>query len=330
MPRYWAMRTDKDATKLIYSELKEGRLRQGWGHREDQNLKIIRNLKSEEKTLNDDQIQCWRGNRRMLPEESDSIQKGDFILLPNIPELRMWSIAKVVGGYYYQIHPDHRDYGHIIEAKLLNTDKPINRYSEFVSANLRMTSTNRSRLWNIDQYEEDMKKLILVIEEGKEVSKPVSGMEKLLRIKNGLSKKAEGEFNANFHGSEFEEPVKKLLDKIYKNNVERRAGSKERGADFICSSADELGVTHRVAVQVKMWRGKASWLRPLEQIEDAYNNYDNISAGVIIWMVDSISEDFKKKRAELEKKLKIPILTVDKTKLMDIFIQYFPELFGSE
>src|SRR3989304_4541059 len=169
MPRYWAMRTDKDATKFIYSELKEGLLRQGWGGKEDQDLNIIHNLKSAGKPLNDDQKQSWRGNQRMLPEVSGSIQKGDFILLPNLPKHGFLSIAKVTGGYHYKIHPDYSDYGHIIEVKLLNTDKPIHRYNEFVSANIRMTTTGQSRLWNIDRYEEDVKKLISAIEEGKEV-----------------------------------------------------------------------------------------------------------------------------------------------------------------
>jgi len=339
MPRYWAMRTDKDATKFIYSELKEGLLRQGWGGKEDQDLNIIHNLKSAGKPLNDDQKQSWRGNQRMLPEVSGSIQKGDFILLPNLPKHGFLSIAKVTGGYHYKIHPDYSDYGHIIEVKLLNTDKPINRYSEFVSANLRMTSTNRSRLWNIDQYEEDMKKLILAIEEGKEVSKPVSGMEKLLRIKKGLSKKVEKELEHNFYASEFEEPVEKLLKKIYKDEggtgsnkerVKRKAGPKEKGADFICSFTDGLGITYNVAVQVKMWKGEARDLRPLNQIEDAYDNHVNISAGVVIMMQDSLSDDFKKKKIELEKKLHIPIEIIDKKRLIDIFLKYIPEIVDSE
>ncbi len=44
MSRYWAMRTDKDSVVFIVQELKKGRLRQGWGYQDDQNLDEIRAL----------------------------------------------------------------------------------------------------------------------------------------------------------------------------------------------------------------------------------------------------------------------------------------------
>lgn len=329
MPRYWVMRTDKNNIDLIYREVKEGRLRQGWGYQEDQNLDIIRSAMSEGKSLNDDQKVCWRGNRRMHPQEWDSIQKGDLILLPNLPNLGLWSIAKVVGDYYYQIHPNYRDYGHILKVELLNREKPVNPYSEFVSANLRKTMTNRLRLWNIDPYKEDVDKLISAIDRKEEVSKSISGIDKLLNIHSSLSKILEKEFRDKFHGSEFEEPIKNLLKKIYQN-VERRAGSGEKGADFICSFTDGLGVSHKIAVQVKMREGKASWLRPLEQIEEAFDNYENVSAGVIITMADSFSDDFEKKKIEIEKERNIPIEIINKIKLANIFLKYFPEVVSNE
>ena len=172
-------------------------------------------------------------------------------------------------------------------------------------------------------------------------------MEKLSRIKKGLSKKVEEELEQNFYAAEFEVPVEKLLKKIYKDEegtgsneervkrvergagpvkVNRKAGPKEKGADFICSFTDGLGIPYNIAVQVKMWKGEAHDLRPLNQIEEAYDNHLNIVAGVVIMMQDSSSDNFEKKRKELEQKLHIPIVIIDKKSLIDIFLKYFPEI----
>ena len=329
MARYWAMRTSKDNANFIFKELKKERLRQGWGYRVDQNLDEIRKALSEKRPLNEDQKVCWRGNRRMHPEEWDSIQKGDYIILPNLPDIGQWSVAKVTGGYRYQIDTNLGDFGHILEVKMLNPENhPINPYNQHVSANLRKTMNTRSRLWNIDWYKSDVKKLITAIKEGKDLSKPTKESEKISGIYSKLTKTLERELRDKYYGSEFEVPIKKLLEKIYQN-VEGKAGSREKGADFICSFNDGLGVPHKIAVQVKMWEGEARWLRPLEQIKEAYNNYEEISAGVIITTSESFSTDFEKKKTEFEKELNIPIVMIDKRWLANVFLKYFPEFVES-
>lgn len=329
MTRYWAMRTDKDSIKFIFRELKKGKLRQGWGWRDDLNLNIIRNALQKGKKLNDDQEDVWRRQRRMHPKEEDSIQKGDYIILPNLPKIGLWSVAKVSGGYNYDIDSKMENFGHILDVKLLNPSLPINPNSEYVSANLRKTMTCRQRLWNIDEYEEDIEKLILAIENGREISKPITEIEKIEKIYNRISKKLEKELRNKYHGYEFEFPIEKLLEKIYQN-VEKRAGSGEKGADFICDFTDNLGVSYRIAVQVKMWEGETDWERPLKQIKKAYNNYENISAGVIITTSDTFSENFEASRRDLEKKLDIPIVIIDKRKLINLLLKYLPEFIEIE
>ncbi len=329
MTRYWAMRTDKDNVKFIFRELKKGRLRQGWGWRKDLNLDVVRRILAKGKKLNADQKDVWRRQRRMHPKEDDSIQKRDYIILPNLPEIGQWSIAKVSGGYRYEIDRKLENFGHILEVELLNPDSPIDPHSEYVSADLRKTMTCQGRLWNIDEYEGDVERLILAIKTKKEITKPTTEIEKLEKIYSRLSKRLEKELKNKYHGSEFEAPIEKLLGKIYQN-VEKRAGSGEKGADFICDFTDMLGVPYRAAVQVKMWEGEANWERPLNQIKKAYNNYENISAGVIITTSDSVSKDFEKRRIELEKELNIPIIVIDKRKLTNVFLKYLPEFIENE
>ncbi len=217
-----------------------------------------------------------------------------------------------------------QDFGHIIEVDILNPEKSINPYSQHVSANLRKTMSTRSRLWNIDRYRSDVEKLITAITDGEDLSKPTEEIEKILGIYSKISETLESELRYHYHGSEFEVPMKKLLEKIYQN-VEQRAGPREKGADFICSFKDGLGVPYKIAVQVKMWEGQADWTRPLEQIEEAYNNYEEVSAGVVIMTSESFSKGFEEKKTELEKKLNIPIVLIDKRMLANVLLKYFPE-----
>lgn len=329
MSRYWAMRTDRDNTEYIFQELKKGKLRQGWGWKKNLDLNLIRGAIDKEKDLDEDQEDVWRRQRRMHPEEGDSIQKGDYLLLPNLPEIGLWSIVQVTGGYHYEIDDEFKNYGHILKVKLLNLDFPINPHSEYVSANLRKTMTCRGRLWNIDVYKEDIDELISAIKRKKKISEPTTEAKKMLNIYENISKNLDIQLKKNFHGSEFEKPIEKLLEKIYQN-VERLSGPSEYGADFICINTDELGVPYKVAIQVKMWDGKAEWKRPLDQIKEAYNEYENISAGVIITTSERVSKDFEKYRKQLESKLNIPIVIVDKDKLKKVLIKYIPEFIEND
>ena len=42
--KYWGFRTDKDYQVDLFEELKAGRLRQGWGYDESQDLRIIKQI----------------------------------------------------------------------------------------------------------------------------------------------------------------------------------------------------------------------------------------------------------------------------------------------
>lgn len=72
--RYWAFRIDTDRIKYIDEEAQQGRLRQGWGWLDGQDLNL---------PLNKFVDHGASRNRRML-----EVKKGDVILVPRIPS---WS-----------------------------------------------------------------------------------------------------------------------------------------------------------------------------------------------------------------------------------------------
>lgn len=106
--RYWAIRTDKNNADLLFREVTEGRLRQGWGYDLSQDLKLIqkeRNLGGKWwERLSDVQIEAWR-NYRMLGEGDDSVRIGDILLLPNLPQPGYFCMAEAKGNYFFQILP---------------------------------------------------------------------------------------------------------------------------------------------------------------------------------------------------------------------------------
>lgn len=164
MSHYWAIRTDQARRDFIWSELRAGRLRQGWGYRDDLNLEQLAELRRKGVRLPKFQQDAWRGNRRLLPTQPGGMQVGDLVVLLNMPIRGAWSIARVTGGYRYQISETlnlygARDYGHIREVELLTDKRGIDPATEDVSDRLRRAMRNRQRMWRIDNHGEEIAQL---------------------------------------------------------------------------------------------------------------------------------------------------------------------------
>lgn len=328
MPRsYWVMRTDRTKIPYIYSELREGRLRQGWGNLEDLDLRDIKELASDRQSLSEEQRQAWRRNRRLLAEEPDGIAEGDIVLLPHLPEVGLWSVAKVQSNQYrYEISSELNDYGHIREVELLNPETPVNPYSKHVSASLRNTMRTQLPLWNIDQHEQSMDALLEAISSSSpEVTSEHGSEQRLARIRSKLTEQLWGHLHSEFQSAEFEKPCFRLLQALYES-VDHTAGVKERGADFICGYSDGLGIPHRVVVQVKMWEGEGKLDRPIEQIRQACLNYDAITSAAIFTTLDAVDESSEHHIKQLSKELGIPVKLLLKDEVLELFLQHLPEM----
>jgi hypothetical protein len=82
--RFWAIRTDKDNSSVLFAELQKGRLRQGWGYDASQDLQLLQaeidkggswwdRLKAVQKES--------LPQLRMLSKSEDSIQLKDIIII---------------------------------------------------------------------------------------------------------------------------------------------------------------------------------------------------------------------------------------------------------
>ena len=324
MARFWFQRIERAYADPLTEELKAGRLRQGWSNGHDLDLRTISAALERREQLSEAQKDCWRGNRRLLPTEPDSVKPGDYIIVPHLPEEGFWSLVKITGGYRYE---EDEAFGHILEVKLLNRDRPINPMCAAVDAGLRETAKAMLRMWNVDHLAEQVRRLVEAVERGDDVSQPEPVTEKLASIHELAATAIEKGLREKFQAAEFEKPVKMLLDRIYgEGNVETHAGPTERGADFISSSTDGLGVQHNVAIQVKMFRGTVASLDPLDQIRCAHENYEKIGAGVVLTMAENFAEDFMARKEALERELSIPIHLLSSKEVVDLFMKHLPDL----
>jgi len=73
----------------FWRELQQGRLRQGWGYHEDQNLQTVAQLSWQDQKP--DQRVTSR-QRRMLGGK-DGWQEGDIVLVPNMPKQGMFALV---------------------------------------------------------------------------------------------------------------------------------------------------------------------------------------------------------------------------------------------
>ena len=325
--RYWVVRNDPTQREYLTREVRSNRLRQGWGNREDLNLEDLAEAVRSGEPLSDEQRDAW-ANRRLLPSEPDSVRGGDIVLLPNLPEQGRWLVAEVTDDEYrYEFPSEMGDYGHVRNVRLLNPDSPVNPYDGAVSARLRGTMRVPRRMWNIDRYEADVRALLEAFEEGRSLESPQSGEERLESAKDALKAHLWQQLQRRFRGQEFEGPCGRLLELLY-DEVERTAGPGERGADFVCSFSDGLGVPHNVAVQVKMWTDELGddLAGPIEQIKRAYLHYPEITSAVIITTLESIGGRAEHDVERLSGELGVPVRVVLRDDLLELFLRHLPEM----
>lgn len=144
--RYWAMRTSASYPDFIWSEVRRGRLRQGWGWREEQDLRRIAARRAAGLPLSPEEAAAWPAHR-MLETEPGGIELGDLVLTQNLPRQGRLSVFRVTGPYEFSVPDAIEDYGHILPVGLLVED--MSRHDARVSDALRHAIALRPRLYEI-------------------------------------------------------------------------------------------------------------------------------------------------------------------------------------
>lgn len=253
---YWGYRICTDHINYFQKELNLGRLHQGWGYHEGQDLHNMTYDGGASK------------NRRML-----EVKKGDYLLVPRLPEWNSVSIVEATEdwdtGYLFQIDEQLEDFGHIFPAKTLCV---FNRNSEVVSGNIRSTLKNPGRFWNINYLAEDIDKIVAsrgdvdclekYQSEENRLYGAIESCYKSVFSRNSFADALSKEMRKQFQASEWENALVYGLKELFPEplfSIERTGGitEKQHGSDVIIKFANPLSkFNYIIAIQIKDYQGK--------------------------------------------------------------------------
>ena len=238
--------------KFFMDELHNGRLRQGWGWDERQNLR---------------KFEMDEGAGRNRPM-FNKVKKGDILLVPQLPKWGQIAIVEATedwsAGYEFSIDKNLKDYGHIFPAKYI---REFTRNNENVTGNLRSTLKNPSRFWNINHYSDDVDKLLSVPEN--ELVKRQDHESRMTSLvgdvfndvfnEQDFSNKLYDKFNEQFTREEWEFALLSGLRGVFPfYQIERVGGKEEKnhGTDILIKLPSLLtDYEYAIAIQVKDYEG---------------------------------------------------------------------------
>lgn len=273
---YYACRIDNANNKFLYEELKKGRLRQGWGYNDGQNLKNMTFDKGA------------RRNRPML-----KVKKDDIILVPHIKGYNILTFVKATEdwdkGYSFNRNTPSGDYGHIFPAEIVMS---INKWDANVPSSIHKTLKSKSRFWSLNPYAESIKKILSLSPQETAQFNPRKNMhtftedifEQLFDHK-AFKDKIYKHCCDNYQSTNWEFLLTEALKVLYPQYiVEHTAGKteKEHGADITITIPGLFGSSYIIAIQVKDYEGKV-WNKQdvIDQINKAENYFNKGSSKVI-------------------------------------------------
>lgn len=252
--RCWGFRIWTEHIQYLAEELEQGRLRQGWGYDERQDL---RNFTFDGGAGR---------NRRML-----DVKKGDLLLVPRLPEWHRVSIVEATedwnSGYRFEIAHEIGDLGHIFPARPV---KSFARANKEVTGEVRATLRNPSRFWNIDRLVSDIRRLCEARADLGSWETPLARAQDIvtavfsetLNRDGAFKKKIFARLNDSLEGKDWEEVLKAVLIARYPSGsvtVVQGRSEAHHGTDILVRLPDITGeLRYAIAIQVKDHVGTVS------------------------------------------------------------------------
>ena len=115
--RKWLTIFRTDECEWIYKELKQGRLRQGWGA---PGFSLTTPDGKSVKKNDWEATYRKRDGRGPSPRRfailsgMRKLNDGDYVVIPKMPTWKHFTVARVSGGYRFEIAGDYDDFGHIV------------------------------------------------------------------------------------------------------------------------------------------------------------------------------------------------------------------------
>lgn len=301
--RYFGFRVDSTSTdkcNFFFEEIKQGRLRQGWGYEEGQNL------------LNQTVDKGANRNKSML-----NVKCGNILLIPHIPSYHEVTVVEATDdwrmGYQFEINQKYGDYGHIFPARYLCQ---FNRYNVYVDACIRSSLRNPSRFWQLNYECDDSVENLLNIAPQDLISASsysermkASLDDAYSEVEATLKEKVYNKFVNNFQAAEWEFALLEGLKLLYPEPffyIERVGGKSEKdhGSDLlihipsICSEIEYV-----IAIQIKDYKSSFNIRNVINQINKA-TFFENDNKKVIDKIIIVTKSTYKDISTEDEKIMK--------------------------
>ena len=287
----WFWNIDRDRKAFFNRELKEGRLRQGWGYQEDLDLRKIEQSIEEEEPLTDRQESAWSRCSDMITR----IAPGDIVVVKNVPSGDHFTLARVIeGGYRFEISEETGDQGHILPVKRIGAynknaeavPTPMVRALNRERHPIRKTKAHHERVVNLAEVDPGE------AQEAEPFKEMVEGWKEGLR--NHLEEMLQKKLSPR--------RAERLVLEMLRNDgldVEWTAGPKERGADLATKTMLGYGMSTNIAIQVKYHPGRENNPKVLDQIEQAFEERD-VDAGLLVTFANELSEEVEERLTELK------------------------------
>jgi hypothetical protein len=330
---YWASRPDSSRLDYFWSELKAGRLRQGWGYHPSQDLRLVQKKELKDRTSEE----ADTNRHRHMLGGSDGWQLGDVVLVPNLPERGMFSLVEVIGPYDFQIS-DHEDYGHMRSVRLLTPNGVVNS-SQLVSSAIRSTLRTVSRTWNISALKEDIESLLSQAG-NEEILQKSSEIQRTERVFRQTLSSAVAALQADFgkqlktrlHAAEWEKVILAATRVRFPGaQVNHTGGPSERGADFEIELLNPFGgAPWIIVVQVKDYQGEVG-AEVADQLRDAIQTRNekkhdgfigrHVIAAILASTAAKPSAEFAAECRKIEDDLRVPVTVIYGNELMELILR---------
>jgi len=301
----WFWNIYVESQSYFWSEIKEGKLRQGWGYDEKLDLRKLNEKRTNNLILDEKEQQAWdRCNHMLL-----YIKQGDLIAVKNVPSREQFTIVRVTGDYDFKIG-DIGDFGHILPVQVLNT---FHKYSKVVpSSFLNALNREQNPIRITYKHSERIRELATISPPTDEKDKPQEFKEKIKNIRRSLITCLRELLNQSLT---FWETEKLILEMIRRDREGEEvlwiAGSGERGADVLWVAQPGYGLSpFKIGVQVKMHWGEDYDTTGVDQLEKAFQSH-SLQAGLLVSMADKLGPNLFNRIEEAKKRYNIQVLFGD-------------------
>lgn len=321
----WAMRTSRENEQhrsFLKTEVENGKLRQGWGHDESQNLDLIHKLWEQGKKLSPDQEKAGKHWRMWNGVGKDYMQVDDLVAIPNMPEDGLFTICRITGDYYFDMEKkDFWDFGHIRPVEVL-TPGGVSNTHDLVDARLRRSFRCQSRMWNLNPYAECLNNIVRSGLPPQELASGSSPEERAESVASALIADQINEMAnqlwkvlpSKVRAEEWEGVLRDVLERLFPVSVHRTGGSNERGTDIEIIIQNPFKENEDrdwiIPIQVKDYDGEVD-INVASQLKEAFESRSETNQVIAVVLLASnaeASKDLKKRMDELTNEKGVPFI----------------------